>query len=208
MKHWWKVLAMLLLIYTAVFSFWHPLDPGVLDVSGEPFHPGENSIELVGYSTHFKKADSSMQAFLKAGTTHVMRASSVEILDDAHLKLHFQLSDTIPSDDFGLYVNNDVDGTIYFASTLGTKNLVVSPDFSWPKESIVVRQEEYSGFGFPFQPVIMESIRNLMWHVPMWFTMFTVMFISFFWSLRVMSAKSNLDQNLFDRKASAAAHVG
>ena len=30
------------------------------------------------------------------------------------------------------------------------------------------------GFSFPYQPNIMESIRNLLWHVPMWFAMFFV----------------------------------
>jgi heme exporter protein C len=208
MKHWWKVLAMLLLIYSAIFSFWHPLDPGVLDVRGEAFHPGDNTIELVGYSTHFSAGKSSMQAFLKSGSTEILKASSIEVRDDAHALLHFQLTDTIPSDDLGIYVNNEVDGTIYFTSTLGTEGLQVNSQATWPKTDIAVSQEEFNGFGYPFQPIIMESIRNLMWHVPMWFTMFTLMFISFFWSLRVMAAKDNLNQHRFDTKASSSAHVG
>ena len=39
------------------------------------------------------------------------------------------------------------------------------------------------GFSFPYQPNIMESIRNLLWHVPMWFAMFFVMGIGFVASL-------------------------
>ena len=61
------------------------------------------------------------------------------------------------------------------------------------------------GFHFPFQPNIMESIRNLMLHVPMWFTMFLLMGISFVQSIRTLRVGGDLDR---DQRAVSAVKVG
>jgi heme exporter protein C len=47
-----------------------------------------------------------------------------------------------------------------------------------------------------------------MWHVPMWFTMFALMIMSFYFSLRALGMDSNQRKNQFDLKASSAAAVG
>ena len=61
------------------------------------------------------------------------------------------------------------------------------------------------GFHFPFQPNIMESIRNLMLHVPMWFTMFLLMGISFAQSIRTLRLGGDPDRDL---RAVASVKVG
>ena len=60
------------------------------------------------------------------------------------------------------------------------------------------------GFSFPYQPNILESIRNLLWHVPMWFAMFFVMGIGFVASLaQLRTGKVN-----WDHRAEAAVRTG
>ena len=61
------------------------------------------------------------------------------------------------------------------------------------------------GFHFPFQPNIMESIRNLMLHVPMWFTMFLLMGISFAQSIRTLRLGGDSGRDL---KALSSVKVG
>ena len=61
------------------------------------------------------------------------------------------------------------------------------------------------GFHFPFQPNIMESIRNLMLHVPMWFTMFLLMGISFAQSIKTLRVGGDMDR---DHRAVSAVKVG
>ena len=51
----------------------------------------------------------------------------------------------------------------------------------------------------------MESIRNLMLHVPMWFTMFLLMGISFAQSIRTLRVGGDLDR---DQRAVSAVKVG
>lgn len=48
--------------------------------------------------------------------------------------------------------------------------------------------------GFPNRPVLNESIRNLLYHVPMWFSMITLLFISFVYSIRyLLKMESDFD---------------
>ena len=59
-------------------------------------------------------------------------------------------------------------------------------------------------FTFPNRAILYESIRNLCFHVPMWFAMITVMGISVWMSIRTLGSNS-LDH---DRAAVQAVHVG
>jgi heme exporter protein C len=57
----------------------------------------------------------------------------------------------------------------------------------------------------PFElPIIYESIRNLFYHVGMWFTMIFIFLVSFIYSLRYLKAFNREH----DRVAAEAAHVG
>ena len=56
----------------------------------------------------------------------------------------------------------------------------------------------------PAQPILHETVRNLYFHVPMWFSMMTILFVSLWYSIKYLS-KSNIE---FDIMASQAAHTG
>ena len=56
----------------------------------------------------------------------------------------------------------------------------------------------------PAQPILNESIRNLYFHVPMWFSMMTILFISLWHSIKYLS-KSSIESDIV---ASEAAHTG
>jgi heme exporter protein C len=58
-------------------------------------------------------------------------------------------------------------------------------------------------FAFPDRSILNETIRNLFFHVPMWFTMMVLMTIAFVQSLRVLRS-SDTDA---DRMALAAVHA-
>ncbi len=59
-------------------------------------------------------------------------------------------------------------------------------------------------FKVPAQPILHESIRNLYFHVPMWFSMMTILFVSVWHSIKYLS-KSNIESDIV---ASRAAHTG
>jgi heme exporter protein C len=63
-----------------------------------------------------------------------------------------------------------------------------------------------AGFYFkvPAQPILHETIRNLYFHVPMWFAMIVICFVSVWQSIAYLS-KSTIENDI---KASQAAHIG
>lgn len=59
-------------------------------------------------------------------------------------------------------------------------------------------------FKVPAQPILHETIRNLYFHVPMWFGMMTILFISLWHSIKYLS-NSNIESDIV---ASQAANTG
>ena len=90
----------------------------------------------------------------------------------------------------------------FFASGLKVVSKATLPDDPGVLENLSASN---LGFHFPFQPNIMESIRNLMLHVPMWFTMFLLMGISFAQSIRTLRLGGDPDRDL---RAVASVKVG
>jgi len=208
MKNWIKILCAALLLYSAVFSLWHPMASGGLSVSATELHPGRNDFEFLGYATHFKQAESSLQVFVSVDTSAVYCADVLQVVDDAHVIVSVYLPDTIASKRFGFAANNDVDGTIIVDSPVGHKGFTFEAGKGNGDCAYRVKQEDFAHFGFPFQPIIIESIRNLMWHVPMWFTMFVLMTISFVFSIRSLGKENGRVDLDYDTRASSAAAVG
>lgn len=60
------------------------------------------------------------------------------------------------------------------------------------------------GLAFPNLPILNESIRNLLYHVPMWFAMVVLLFISFIYSISYLSKPSFQKDNY----ANSFAQVG
>lgn len=208
MKSWLKILCLGLLVYTAICSLWHPMAPGGLEVSATVLRPGRNDFQFTGYATHFKEAESSVQVFVSVDTTAIYCADILQVVDDAHVIVSVFLPDTISSKRFGFAANNAIDGTIIVDSPVGHEGFEFVAGSENAGCRYNVTQEEFSRFGFPYQPIIIETIRNLMWHVPMWFTMFVLMTISFTTSIRSLGKAGGRINQDFDTRASASASIG
>lgn len=187
MKVWLKVLCVLLLLYIAVAGFIHPLIPGGLDVQVSELKPGENSFTFVGYNSSFKEQQNDLQVFV-ASDSVIFCAAVTSVSDDAHVTATVQLPDTLPSTNFSFYANTPADGTIYVGKAVSHSGFVVNPSAQPAGCEVNVVSDAHSGFGYPFQIIIFETIRNLLWHVPMWFTMFTLMLFSLALSIRTINA--------------------
>ncbi|MBL0315956.1 MAG: hypothetical protein IPP69_09320 [Flavobacteriales bacterium] len=200
MKLWLKIISIACLIYTTVFSLWHPMAPGGLEISASMFHPGRNDFSFTGYATHFQENSGSMQVFVTVDSSAVYCADILNVTDNAHVIVSVFLPDTISSNQFGFLANNHVDGTLLVEAPVGSEGFTFIEGTKNDSCQYKVEHENHSIFGFPFQPIIMESIRNLMWHVPMWFTMFALMIISFIFSIRTLNNKSGTPDLNFDRR--------
>ena len=202
MKNWWKILCILLIIYVVVVSFVVPLVPGGLDVNITELHPGLQRIEFTGYNTHFVQQEENTQCFVSVGRNFI-QGTEVKVLSETRVAFDIIMPDTLSSNTIAFYVNNDYDGTLYLSTALQLSSFVINDKAVMKSDHPQIKNEEHQFFGFPFQPNLFETIRNLMFHVPMWFTMFFLMTISFVMSIRAMR-----NQPQKDLYAAAAAEIG
>lgn len=208
MKLWLKIVCIVSLLYAAVFSLFHPMTPGGLGVSATQLHPGRNEFTFTGYATHFKNAEASMKVYVTSDTSGIYCAEILQIVDNANVIVSVFLPDTLASKSLGFFANNDTDGTIFVESPVSSDGFFFMEGIKNAGCEFDINNSEHAIFGFPFQPIIMESIRNLMWHVPMWFTMFVLMTISFIYSMRALGKPGSAPVLLYDMKAATSAGTG
>lgn len=202
MKNWWKLLCLILLAYVFVVALMVPLIPGGESVNITELHPGVQTIELTGYNTHFFQQEENLQCYLSIGKNFI-KGKSLTVINDQKVSFEVTLPDTLSDRNVGFYANNDYDGTIYLSTAIKMDAFHIDPNHPMVSDEIAIKTEDPQFFGFPFQPNLYETIRNLMFHVPMWFTMFFLMTLSFIFSIQAMGKKT-----FKDIQAAAAAEIG
>ncbi len=191
-KSWWKWAGAYLLIISVTASLCVPLAPGVISVSEYRVALGETyELEIETYNTNLKKAEESLIVMLQYEVDEqkeLICASSVEVTDNYNLKATFDLPSTFPRPEkaafFSLICNNDIDGTFELreAMILDKENSEFGLEGYFECEPEVSTNEP-DRMVFPFRETLRETIRNLMLHVPMWFTMTFLVLFSFISSL-------------------------
>ena len=203
-----RAFGVLLLAYVLVMTFAVPLGPGIVDVRVSPgADEGRQTtfaLEIEGHNTHF--SESIPLVFLKRGE-HFVVIRDLEVIDGGHLAGRVTLDKFVPALSWDVFVNSPVDGTMSFANGFFAQGLTASTKAKSPDNDAVLERLSQAdlGFHFPFQPNIMETIRNLMLHVPMWFTMFLLMGISFAQSIRSLGTSGTAEH---DMKALASVKTG
>ncbi len=190
--------------------------PGGFGVQSETLRPGRNEFTFTGYNTHFETARASLQVLVNTGSKVYYCAEIVEVLSENKLRAVVELPEIIASNEFTFYSNTDLDGTVFVEAPTNSEGFVFDRESKIGSCDYKVKTNTHNGFGFPFQPIIIESIRNLMWHVPMWFTMFVLMIMSFVFSIRALGNTNKPDAldihydkiSKFDLKSAAAASTG
>ncbi len=194
MKHWWwKSLAIGLLLFASIAALWTPLSPALVHVEPDRIAPGPMEVLVTGYNSNFSNAGSSISFFENDGQRFCPERT--EVVDDRHLRLFVQVPGGLRSSMTDLQV-----GQLRYPGAFYTQEL---------GEGIADRNCEEGHvqdgvFTFPNRSILYESIRNLHFHVPMWFTMIALMAISMWKSTQVLG-NTSLDR---DRDALAAVHVG
>lgn len=188
-RSWWKVLAVLLVVYGLVAGMLIPLKPNLLSVSPRSAKLGETvTLDVIGYNTSFLGADAgAMNAWLIAGdsTDLSLRAESVEVIDNRKAKMTFRIPNFLPDRaaekaTLALYVNSPGDGA--FVDPVGLFVRQEAPGGSaaeaedpWRVSSVKKGDLKATPWTtFPYRGHLAESIRNTYFHVSLWFAMMFV----------------------------------
>jgi len=211
---WWKALSVVLLIYTLLAGMLVPLKSGIERVDPVFSSTGDTmSLRFYGYNTFFaKQAGEPIRVWLYYDEQFALAAQSYEAVNDTVLEAIFIMPRNLPEGKQRVPLNALVDHPVAGASLLPaavslgqkTDSTATGPlDAAWtanPVEQLHVQ----TGFSFPYQNVIYESIRNTYFHVPMWFVLLFLFTASVWYSVRYL--RNPNPEN--DRRASAYAETG
>ena len=201
---WWKWLSALVVLTTLIVGLKTPLSPGIPNVNPTKLDYGATSVTVTGYNTHFQKASESLQIWVKNGDA-IFCPYETAIVDENTMRASFSITEVLEGAFFDLYVNNDIDGTLFLPQAFLQNGMEVGlkPDKTEKclDQISVIEAETYD---FPNQPILNETIRNILVHVPSWFAMILVMLVSLIYSIKYLN-NSKLE---FDTRAETAAHAG
>lgn len=173
-RNWWKLFCVLLLIITFSAGILIPLAPGLLSAtsSAQSTSAAPFTVKVLGYGTHFKDNQSTLTAWLRNNQQDNC-ASSVRVIDNTHLELDFPPIAPLKDPIFGLAVYNDADGKLFMTDAIST--IDTARGGLVPVCHPIVKNEKQDHFAYPFRYILYESMRNLFFHVPMWFTMIALL---------------------------------
>ena len=202
-------IGLVLLAYTFWMTFTVPLGPGIekgemvgiprLDTAN---HELTYKVDIQTLYTHFES--SSTNAFIRRGENRIA-ANPVDILNDEHLQFEVTLPQRVSGQNWIVVLNDSLDGTMDIDMDFADPRLILDPNQDARQDGLKLHKAPEKGFQFPFLPRLYESIRNLMLHVPMWFTMFLLMGISFVASILAVGPNASKD---WDLRAVASVKVG
>lgn len=176
---WWKLLAVLLLLYVVIVGLHTPLGPALVHASIDRIAPGPATLEATGYNTHFTQE--TPQVWLENDGYRVC-ATEVSVKSDVELYATFTVPTGLQANLTSLWAWDAKDGPVVLRDAFFTEGL----GNGLQGEGCTVNTTERSGFSFPNRTILNETIRNLFFHVPMWFTMMVLMTIAFVQSLLVL----------------------
>ena len=201
----WKGGSILLLAYVIIRGFSTPLQPGLVSANPSQLSVASQSVLLTAVGQPFAEQGALPDAFqvvLRSGDqliqTQVLEVSPHSVLIDV------EVPPTMPSRALDAYLFTPASGTLFLGNACFVENAAKGNVPEIFQATAPQPQEPQLGFSFPYQPNIMESIRNLLWHVPMWFAMFFIMGLGFVASL----VQLRTDSVEWDMRAEAAVKTG
>ncbi len=193
-NHWWKILAVLLLLYAIIMGLFVPLKSGILGLTPREFKTDQKiTTHVKTYNTDFTKGvDGSSIAYIKINDKFKLYADLVKVVDKNTLALDFTLPALLPSIQkkwpYTIVVNDKKHGAFVRPDAIVLEQAALNLDAAisnWPKqiEKQLLFPDELN---FPFRPILYESIRNTFYHVPLWFGMVFLLFGSVIYSIKYL----------------------
>lgn len=209
-KMWWKYIGVVLLLVVICCGLFIPLDPGITESSPDTVSIGQvNEIEISTYNTDLKWGMSGLSMFLKHNN-QIIKADSVYASGPQRIKALVQIpyeldGQSTANTSYDIIVMIPEIGTLTQRNGVQVQNTNIEAlDMKPASSALMSNIIPTKTFGFPNREIIQESIRNLFFHVPMWFGMVFLLLFSFVSSIRYLN---NNDEKI-DIYASTAAEIG
>lgn len=176
------------MLYVIIAGFLVPLRPGIKTSSPTSVRVGqEQAIDVTGYNSNWNDSPDEIRVWLKYKDEYVLKATGIEVRDERHLKAYFNFpsappesKETIP---LTLIIDHPADGpsVLPTALILSSDGKEASID-EWTGESITDLHFKKK-FAFPYRNVLLETIRNTYFHVPLWMAMYALLALSTWYNI-------------------------
>lgn len=177
---WWKILGAFIFIYVLVGGLITPLKSGILFTSPSSAKCGTIvTMEVTGYNTHFATAKTN-RAWLKADSIHSIQAKDIKPIDEMKSMVTFELPEALPTPDktqpMTLIMDNEIDGPFVQPNAIfvSMPDSVRANGALW-KSAHTGNFSKVDKFVFPYRNILHETIRNIFFHVALWFAMFIML---------------------------------
>lgn len=182
MKDWWKYLTIGILLYVIIFSFYRPLSPGIASVNRDILKKGMNeNIDVQAYNISFPTEKNAISIWVKCGENEFC-VSDYRTKADV-LSFDLFIPDTLPSHALSLYIQFE-QAFFSLENAFHVNDIVVGKSISSNDCIANNKTLDSKDSNFPNRTILNETIRNLMFHVPMWFVMMILMLISVIYSIK------------------------
>jgi len=179
-----------LLIFSLCAGLLVPLKPGIITTVSDHASTSEGpfKVSVSAYNTNFTGDCADLQVWLVNDSARKIKtcAGNITVIDDQHLVAEFPPVAPASDQYFGL--------AIYYPCNKGV--LMYKPEAIYTSDTtkaVIIQSctpdvsiQQKGNFEFPFRYILYESIRNLYFHVPMWFTMIALLSWAVFNNLRFL----------------------
>ncbi|HFC00404.1 MAG TPA: cytochrome c assembly protein [Phaeodactylibacter sp.] len=199
-KYWWKMLSVPILLYVIIIGLTMPLSTGIVKLSKSSVKTGETFTTTIETYNTFLTQSKNTRAWLKKGKTLFLAANNINVIDDNHAELTFSIPSHLPTSkkqvDFAIIIDDDHDGYGIKPNAIR----ITQTNVDSLAGTRVWKNSEFGnlskrGTNFPYRGILFETIRNLYFHVPMWFTML-FLFIGGTWNSFQYLRKRDEDNDL------------
>ena len=185
----WKWGGVVLVLYSLLAGLLMPMKPGVVFVDKTNVEGGKTEeLSIKTYNTFYDQEEAMPKAWLKTGSNQFLEAIDVLVIDEVQLKASFDLPSLLPEEDkmkdLTLVLSDEKNGTLVLPSAVffrpadndlneGTRWEAIAPGSFHQTDML----------GIPFRNLLLETIRNLYYHVSMWFAMVVILVLSLYHSV-------------------------
>lgn len=180
-SNWWKILGAILVLYSIIAGLSVPLNPGIKKISPSKLKTGQNQKVLVSTYNISEKTNQKFNAYIRCDSVHSISSVANRVISNNLIEFefnvppHFDVQSNLTSASFILTTGNNY-AVLPDALILEQSNQNSETTIKWQEFNISVPSPD--AITFPYRNIIVETIRNLYYHVPMWFAMFALFFLS------------------------------
>lgn len=199
-----QILCLFLIGYSILGGLLLPLSPNIEQVV---YSTQDSVLEFKLYVPKIKSQNNELflvKNQLKNATTIAIKPIETKRIGDTIIARFISpnyFKNIKKGDNFDLICSNASDGNMYYFSAYFVDTVIGNRDIA--SVALPVYDKDTFKWSFPNRNILKESIRNLFFHVPMWFTMIALLVYSLIHSLKYLSKEKKED----DIKAAYAAYM-